>query len=378
MTLSLTRFRESLPAPLRDRLRDVANRLLPYRGRFATLYSETQALRAAQAERDGVLRTLRVMTADQAQHLLRLGEQNRLLADASLTEAQRIAQLQRCNDELQAVKLAHQNRIAALDDRIAALTAAAVAREQKLEGKANLDYQMLMIHQQLLAEFTDAEPEFRDFYELCKPFTMTSIERLYSLYKSVEYISEARVPGDLVECGVWRGGSCMMMAMVLLSHGESNRPIVMFDTFEGHPPPDPERDVDLWGNCAFEEWRQQTHDGKVKGWGRAPLDDVRDNLQSTGYPSELLRYVKGMVEETAPHNVPEQLALLRLDTDWYASTRAALLHLYPRLVPGGVLILDDYGHYRGQRQAVDEYLDAAGEKLLFHRVDYSCRVAIKR
>jgi hypothetical protein len=84
-----------------------------------------------------------------------------------------------------------------------------------------------------------------------------------------------------------------------------------------------------------------------------------------------------MVEETLAHELPDRLALLRLDTDWYESTRVALARLYPRLSPGGVLIIDDYGHYRGQRQAVDEYFDATAERPLLHRIDYSCRVAVK-
>ena len=257
------------------------------------------------------------------------------------------------------------------------LTEAVVAKELKLQEKAALDYQILMVHQGLVAEFQDVEPNFRDFLERCKPYTMTSVERLYSLHKCVEHIVAAEVPGDLAECGVWRGGSCMMMATSLLGSGTSDRRIMMFDTFEGHPMPDPERDVDLWGNSGYEEWRRQTEEGTVKGWGMAELDDVRENMASTGYPAEKLDFIKGLVEDTVPANVPARLCLLRLDTDWYESTRVALTHLYPRLSPGGILILDDYGHYKGQRQAVDEYLAKTGERLLMHRIDYSCRVAVK-
>jgi len=427
MTVFLAGFRESLPPRVRDRLRKAADRLLPYRKRLWELDSQYRALHAANAEAEQRLmrfdeqnralhaanseaeqqlmrldeqnralhaanaeqeqglvrfdeqnRTLQAANTEQEQRLVRFDEQNRTLQAANLADAQRIAQLGQQNQELAAIRLAHQERLAHLEAHIAALTTAAVERENKLGEKAELDYQLRMIHQQRLAEFADAEPRFREIYERCKPFTMTSIERLYSLYKSVEYVAAAEIPGDLVECGVWRGGSCMLMAAALLSLGKSDRRILMFDTFEGHPPPDPERDIDLWGNRAYEEWRSQTHEGAVKGWGRAPLDEVMNNLHSTGYPGALLRFVKGMVEDTAPHNVPQQLALLRLDTDWYASTRAALLHFYPRLVSGGVLILDDYGHYRGQRQAVDEYFGATGEALLFHRIDYSCRIAVKR
>src|SRR5580704_3851513 len=183
------------------------------------------------------------------------------------------------------------------------------------EKRAALDYQGLMNVQGLMAEFKDLEPGFLDVYERCKPFTMTSIERLYSLHKCVEYLSAASIPGDFAECGVWRGGSCMMMASTLLAAGTSARSILLFDTFEGHPMPDSERDVDLWGNSGYDEWRRMTNDGAVKGWGLATLDDVRANMASTGYPAEKLEYVKGMVEDTVPPHIPERLALLRLDTD---------------------------------------------------------------
>ena len=138
-----------------------------------------------------------------------------------------------------------------LENHNAELTDAVITREKKLQEKAALDYQILMTHQGLLAEFNDIEPRFQESYERCKAYTMTSVERLYSLYKCVEYLIDASIPGDLAECGVWRGGSCMMMAQTLLTAGSSDRHFLMFDTYEGHPEPDPERDVDLWGTAAM-------------------------------------------------------------------------------------------------------------------------------
>jgi hypothetical protein len=151
----------------------------------------------------------------------------------------------------------------------------------------------------------------------------------------------------------------------------------MFDTFTGHPQPDAERDIDLWGNRAIDEWWRHQADGTADEWGGASLEQVQANLASTGYPESRLRFVKGMVEKTVPDNLPKALALLRLDTDWYESTKVALRHLYPRLVSGGVLIIDDYGHYKGQRQAVDEYFRDVGQRPLLHRIDYSCRIMVK-
>lgn len=100
-------------------------------------------------------------------------------------------------------------------------------------------------------------------------------------------------------------------------------------------------------------------------------------MESTGYPPERIHLVPGRVEDTVPAQAPERIALLRLDTDWYASTKHELDHLYPRLSDGGVLIVDDYGHFEGARRAVDDYLAEQAEPLLLNRIDYTGRIAVK-
>jgi hypothetical protein len=112
-------------------------------------------------------------------------------------------------------------------------------------------------------------------------------------------------------------------------------------------------------------------------WGYSPIEDVRRNLLGTGYPTDRLHFVKGKVEDTIPGETPEQIALLRLDTDWYGSTKHEMQHLYPLVAQGGVLIVDDYGHWQGARSAVDEYLATNGIHLLLNRTDASGRLAIK-
>ncbi len=104
---------------------------------------------------------------------------------------------------------------------------------------------------------------------------------------------------------------------------------------------------------------------------------VRETIDSAGYPSERVHFVRGQVEDTVPEQAPERIALLRLDTDWYESTRHELLHLYPRLASGGVLIVDDYGHWDGCRRAVDEYFSTEAEPVLLSRIDYTGRLAVK-
>lgn len=295
---------------------------------------------------------------------------------AVLTQAVAERELQ-ARTHLAAHQAASAERVSFLEQHIAELTEAVNARERELQQRQETDYQLMMVQQSLLAEFKDLDPAFFDLYERCKAFTMTSVERLYTLYQSVEYLCAAGIAGDFAECGVWRGGSCMMMALSLLGQRSTDRRIMLFDTFAGHPEPDPERDIDLWGNRLHDEWQRHQADGTGGEWGFAALSEAQANMASTGYPQDRICFIKGMVETTAPENVPDALALLRLDTDWYQSTKAALQHLYPRLASGGVLILDDYGVCLGHRQAVDEYFSEMGQRPLLYRIDYTCRAAIK-
>jgi O-methyltransferase len=205
-------------------------------------------------------------------------------------------------------------------------------------------------------------------------YTMTTPGKIEALAQAVEYAVSRPVPGAFVECGVWRGGSMMAIALTLLRLGETDRDLYLFDTFEGMTPPGAE-DVKKGGRHASEVLRSSPRDSSV--WAIASLDEVRDVVLGTGYPEERIHFVKGPVEETLPAHAPAEVALLRLDTDWYASTKHELVHLYPRLVAGGVLIIDDYAFWRGSRQAVDEYVRENELKLLLIRIDHGARVAIK-
>ena len=208
--------------------------------------------------------------------------------------------------------------------------------------------------------------------------TMTTAPRIAALCDAVEYLVRAGIPGAIVECGVWRGGSMMAAAHTLQRLDTADRDIYLFDTFSGMPRPGAEdRNSPYDGYPIRRRW-QQTASGNGNRWNRVSADAVRERIESTGYPPERVHIVAGMVEETVPEQAPGEIALLRLDTDWYASTKHELRHLYPRLRDGGVLIIDDYGHYEGARQAVDEYLGETGETLLLGRIDYTGRLAIKQ
>jgi hypothetical protein len=170
----------------------------------------------------------------------------------------------------------------------------------------------------------------------------------------------------------------MAAALTLLRLDAADRDLYLFDTFAGMPPPTEEDSFSAYdGYNPMRHWRRRRRSGGENAWHRVPVEDVRAAVLSTGYPAERVQLVKGRVEDTLPDGAPAEIAVLRLDTDWYESTKHELEHMYPRLSPGGVLILDDYGHYEGARRAVDEYFEASGERLLLTRVDYTGRVAVK-
>jgi hypothetical protein len=205
-----------------------------------------------------------------------------------------------------------------------------------------------------------------------QPYTLTSHERIYALRQAVAYVSRAGIPGAIVECGVWRGGSMLVIAHTLVELGDTERDLYLFDTFDTMPPPG-EFDRDVWGTHAAD-----FYDAALASpvYSYLPQDQIHALMVSTGYPAERLHFVRGMVEETIPDQAPAQIALCRLDTDWYESTIHEMEHLYPRMTPGGVLLIDDYGHFMGCKRAVDEYIEKNQLALLLNRIDFTGRLIV--
>jgi hypothetical protein len=220
------------------------------------------------------------------------------------------------------------------------------------------------------------EPEFADIFERVRDYTMTSPDCVYALFNATRHVIRNGIPGDLVECGVWRGGSAMTMALTCELMGAADRRIWLYDTFAGMTRPD---EIDVRkrdGSETIKRWEMQQKDGHNE-WAYAPLDEVRRNMAATGFAEERIRYVQGPVEETIPGETPDAISLLRLDTDWYSSTIHELNHLYPKLSEGGFLIVDDYGSYEGSRVATDEYLETLSARPFLHRIDTAARIAVK-
>jgi hypothetical protein len=206
---------------------------------------------------------------------------------------------------------------------------------------------------------------------LVRPYTMLGPEKLFALIEAVRHVCRHGIAGAIVECGVWRGGAVMAAARTALELGDATRRFYLYDTFTGMPAPGRE-DVALVGQGDPAELFASARDGEdASAWCRAGVEEVRANLARVGYGADRFVFVEGKVEDTIPRVLPGPIGLLRLDTDWYASTRHEMEHLMPLLVSGGVLIVDDYFRWAGNRQAVDEWLARHRLPLLLTKVGRS-------
>jgi O-methyltransferase len=219
----------------------------------------------------------------------------------------------------------------------------------------------------------DSDSAFMDIFARARAFTMTPKERMYALYEACRYVTRSAIPGDFVECGVWRGGSsiCAALSFEHFAGRNHGRKMHLYDTFEGMTKPT-QVDVDASGVAAQTYIDRYGDNGR---WVYAADEEVRSNFDHAGVTGCEVLLVRGDVLDTIPARAPEQIAICRLDTDWYESTAHELRHLYPRLAPGGVLIIDDYGEWKGAREAVDEYFGETAPLLV--RVDASARLLVK-
>lgn len=229
----------------------------------------------------------------------------------------------------------------------------------------------------------DRDSLFTNLFAQTREYTMTSKEVMFSTYQAARYVAQRGIAGDVVECGVWRGGSALLAALTIqkLAQAEKRRwfggtkperKFWLYDTFEGMTVPTG-RDVDIDGITARAYMETYADHGK---WCYADEADVRRVFHSNGIADSDIKLVKGDVVSTLKQHKPDRIAMLRLDTDWYESTKVELETLFPRLSVGGVLIIDDYGHWEGAREAVDEYF-ANNPSVLLNRISYSVRVVVK-
>jgi O-methyltransferase len=253
----------------------------------------------------------------------------------------------------------------------------ATERIRRAVERSGFSVTRVLSNERIAAGQTDLDPAFAEVHRRCHAYTMTSVERMHALWQTIQHVVRRRIDGDVVECGVWRGGSSMLAALTLMALGDTWRRLYLYDTFAGMSEPT-ERDYNLLERVPMTEvWDGIRDDRDAPVLAFASLEEVRDNMARTGYPADRVVYGQGRVEDTIPATVPERIAVLRLDTDWYESTRHELEHLWPRVVPGGVLFIDDYGHWAGARDAVDEFFAQRPDAPLLVRVDTTGRIALK-
>jgi O-methyltransferase len=227
---------------------------------------------------------------------------------------------------------------------------------------------------------------YTDFSEVEKSIYLKSAlnlcggpEAIACLIRAVGHVVGNGIPGAFVECGVFMGGNIEVMIRALQNLQVEDRDIYLYDTFAGMPQPEPRDDEGLDGvmKASWEAHRTDADGASGSDWMRATVATVRQRIEPLGYPPARLHFVKGLVESTIPGVVPERIAILRLDTDFYSSTKHELEHLYPRLMPGGILIIDDYGAMPGARLATDEYASENQLGWFLNRVDPHVRLVVK-
>lgn len=218
-------------------------------------------------------------------------------------------------------------------------------------------------------------PDDRALLHAADGLSMTSLLARWAFVQAIRHVEGRKVPGDIVECGVWRGGNLVIAGLMRRKLG-FDRQIWGFDTFAGMTAP---TDMDFKPAQQLDAAREfsKLDRGEYNEWCYAPEEEVLRNFENRTGSCDV-KLVRGPVEQTLkqPGNLPEAISVLRLDTDFYESTRAELEILYPRLSPGGVLIIDDYGEWAGSRRAVDEYFD--GDPVWLHHVTPTVRLLVKQ
>jgi len=235
----------------------------------------------------------------------------------------------------------------------------------------------------------ELEDEATECIQVVRGKTMLSKRRLVTLYQQVAYCEEFNVPGALVECGVWKGGAVGIMAQANLRRGKMRRTLHLFDAFQDICEPDASVDGEralgvvreLTGTTEHEKGRLQPVTGLYDSFGGpGTLKECRELLEgSIGYPEALISYHVGWFQETLPavHEGLGPIAVLRLDGNWYESTRVCLEYLFDKVATGGIVVIDDYGTYDGCKRAVDEFMAARKIQAYLGSVDGDCRYFVK-
>lgn len=217
--------------------------------------------------------------------------------------------------------------------------------------------------------------------ETASKYSMTGFERMFFLIRAIKQIEIDNVEGDFVECGVWRGGNLILFQKMIEKLNLSNKKIFAYDTYSGMSHPG-QSDLNINNEKAEEIIKKLEKKGvdpeKNIIFAKCELENVKKNFQANTSKNNNLICIKGKVEDTLKikNNLPNKISLLRLDTDWYESTKIELEVLFPLLSKNGILIIDDYGYWKGSKKAVDEYFK--DKKINLFKIDFTSRYLFKR
>jgi len=222
----------------------------------------------------------------------------------------------------------------------------------------------------------DDEPAAREAITLVEDHTMLSYQRLVTLWQQVRYLDRTGIDGALVECGTWKGGAAALMGLAHRRWGEASRDLHLFDSFQGLPEPDRAHDGEMAVRYAGERAA-----GRLQSIGKCvgTLEDNKYVLTMIAqYPRSLTHYHVGWFQDTLPLACSslKTIALLRIDGDWYESTKICLETLFPLVSSGGIVVIDDYGKWAGCRKAVDEFMETLPRRLLINHIDAAGRYII--
>jgi hypothetical protein len=219
----------------------------------------------------------------------------------------------------------------------------------------------------------------KSIFSLVQKNTMLTDKAIRANVDAVSHIVDENVQGAIVECGVWCGGSMAAMLYRLLDLKDETREAYLFDTFAGMPEPS-ELDSKIGGDPHATQKRFQESENKSKSrnkWCFCSISRVKQTITQTNYPEHLVHFVEGKVEDTLPVTDVKEIAILRLDTDFYESTKCELEYLYPRVATNGVVIIDDYGVWAGAKKATDEYLKEHNINVELQKIDTPRRFFLK-
>ncbi|WP_440648615.1 TylF/MycF/NovP-related O-methyltransferase [Candidatus Pelagibacter sp. HIMB1521] len=208
-------------------------------------------------------------------------------------------------------------------------------------------------------------------------YSMTPKIRIFTLIQSLKHVNQKNIDGDFVECGVWKGGNIILFKKFLEKEFKNkNKTIYAYDTFEGMTEPTSD-DYDLKNNKKASQILKKDKSKKSNSWGVCTIENVKRNILNETGNLDNIKFIKGNVEDTLNEekNLPLKISILRLDTDWYLSTKKELEVMFSRVISGGIIIIDDYGHWSGSKKAVDEFFK--DKYVWMHYVDYACRLIIK-